>query len=64
MLYIVSGELLPEANKLYKGRMSALGNVLGFLVRNNCSKNIRKQKTSKIAIFGILEVLRFFETLN
>jgi len=37
MLYVVSGELIPEANKLYKGRMSALGNILGFLIRNNCS---------------------------
>lgn len=32
MLYIVSGELLPESNKLYKGRMSSIGNVLGFLL--------------------------------
>ena len=32
MLYIVSGELMPESNKLYKGRMTALGNILGFLL--------------------------------
>jgi zinc transporter ZupT len=32
MLYIVTGELVPEANKLYKGRMSAIGNVIGFLI--------------------------------
>lgn len=32
MLYIVTGELTPEANNLYKGRMSALGNILGFLI--------------------------------
>lgn len=32
MLYIVSGELIPESNKLYKGRMSALGNMLGFIM--------------------------------
>ena len=32
MLYIVSGELVPESNQLYKGRMSALGNMLGFLI--------------------------------
>ncbi len=32
MLYVVTGELIPEANKLYKGRISALGNVLGFLI--------------------------------
>lgn len=32
MLYIVSGELLPESNKLYQGRMSSIGNILGFLL--------------------------------
>ena len=32
MLYIVSGELIPESNKLYKGRMSAVGNMLGFMI--------------------------------
>ena len=32
MLYIVSGELIPESNKLYKGRMSSLGNILGFIL--------------------------------
>lgn len=32
MLYIVSGELVPESNKLYQGRMSAVGNMLGFLI--------------------------------
>lgn len=32
MLYIVTGELTPEANKLYKGRMSGIGNILGFLI--------------------------------
>ena len=32
MLYIVSGELVPEASKLYQGRMTALGNLLGFLI--------------------------------
>lgn len=32
MLYIVSGELIPESNKLYKGRMSAIGNIIGFLL--------------------------------
>ena len=32
MLYIVSGELIPESNKLYKGRMSAVGNILGFII--------------------------------
>lgn len=32
MLYIVSGELIPESNKLYQGRMSAMGNILGFVI--------------------------------
>ncbi len=32
MLYIVSGELIPESNKLYKGRMTAIGNVFGFIL--------------------------------
>ncbi len=32
MLYIVSGELIPESNKLYKGRMASLGNILGFVL--------------------------------
>lgn len=32
MLYIVSGELIPESNKIYKGRMGSLGNILGFVV--------------------------------
>lgn len=32
MLYIVSGELIPESNKLYHGRMTALGNILGFII--------------------------------
>lgn len=32
MLYIVSGELIPESNKLYQGRISAIGNMAGFLI--------------------------------
>lgn len=32
MLYIVSGELIPESNKLYKGRMNSIGNILGFVL--------------------------------
>ena len=32
MLYIVSGELIPESNRLYKGRMTSIGNVLGFII--------------------------------
>ena len=32
MIYIVSGELIPEANQLYHGRMTAIGNMLGLLI--------------------------------
>lgn len=32
MLYMVSGELIPEANKLYSGRMTAIGNMFGFII--------------------------------
>ena len=32
MLYIVSGELIPESNKLYSGRIGAVGNMLGFII--------------------------------
>lgn len=31
MLYIIYGELVPESKKLYLGRLSSLGNVLGIL---------------------------------
>lgn len=31
MLYLVAGELLPESNHLYTGRMATLGNILGLL---------------------------------
>lgn len=32
MLYIVSGELIPESNNLYKGRFPVLGNIIGFII--------------------------------
>lgn len=32
MLYIVSGELLPEANRLHRGRFSTLGTIAGFIL--------------------------------
>ena len=32
MLYIVSCELIPESNKLYKGRFSSMGNMLGIIL--------------------------------
>lgn len=31
MIYIVSGELLPESNRLYQGRMTAIGNMIGLI---------------------------------
>ena len=32
MLYIISCELIPESKKIYTGRFSSLGNILGFLL--------------------------------
>lgn len=32
MIYIVSGELIPEANSLYHGKITAIGNILGLLI--------------------------------
>ena len=32
MVYIVSGELTPESNKLYSGKISAMGSLLGFII--------------------------------
>lgn len=32
MLYIVSGELMPESNQLYAGKLSTLGNIIGFIL--------------------------------
>lgn len=32
MLYIVSGELIPESNNLYKGKLPVLGNIIGFII--------------------------------
>jgi ZIP family zinc transporter len=32
MLYIVSGELVPESNELYKGKLPAIGNIIGFVL--------------------------------
>ena len=32
MIYIVSGELTPEANNLYHGRITAVGSMLGLLI--------------------------------
>lgn len=32
MLYIVSGELIPESNKLYSGKISTICNILGLAI--------------------------------
>lgn len=32
MLYIVSGELIPESHNLYNGKTSGIGNIIGFLI--------------------------------
>ena len=32
MLYIVAGELLPKANKIYDGKISTIGNIAGFIL--------------------------------
>ncbi|MBR1802718.1 MAG: ZIP family metal transporter [Clostridia bacterium] len=32
MIYIVSGELIPESNQLYHGKTTAVGNILGLLI--------------------------------
>lgn len=32
MLYIVSGELIPESNKLYDGKIPAIGTIIGFIL--------------------------------
>ena len=32
MLYIVSGELIPESNKIYDGKASTIGTIIGFIL--------------------------------
>lgn len=32
MLYIVSGELIPESNNLSKTKFPTIGNILGFIL--------------------------------
>ena len=39
MLYIVSGELIPESNQLYKGRMSAVVHVAHRFP--DCNRTVR-----------------------
>lgn len=40
MLYIVSGELIPESNQLYHGRMTAIRKYVRFYNRNICNYNL------------------------
>lgn len=42
MLYIVSGELLPESNKLYNGRISAVREYDRIYYRNCSNSNIKR----------------------
>ena len=42
MLYIVSGELIPESNKLYNGRISAVRKNERIYYRNCSNSNIKK----------------------
>ena len=32
MMYIISCEIIPESNAMYKGRFSKFGNVLGLIL--------------------------------
>ena len=32
MLYSVSGELIPESNKIYQGRMNSIGSMAGLII--------------------------------
>ena len=41
MLYIVSGELIPESNNLYKGRMSAVRKHVGIFNRIICDDVVK-----------------------
>lgn len=40
MLYIVSGELIPESNKLYRGRMTAIREYVRIYSWNICNNYI------------------------
>ena len=42
MLYIVSGELIPESNKLYHGRMTAIRKYDRIYYRNFSNRNLGK----------------------
>ena len=48
MLYIVSGELIPESNKIYQGRMGAMGNIIGFIAEKTNSIKIYEEISMQI----------------
>lgn len=62
MLYIVSGELIPEANSLYKGRMTALRKY-SWILDWNCSSEAIKQKKGENRDFVINKVVKNFENV-
>ena len=45
MLYIVSGELIPESNKLYKGRINAVRKHDWIYYWNFSNKNLKQMFT-------------------
>ncbi len=40
MLYIVSGELIPESNNIYKGRIGAIGNILRIYIGSDSDTDL------------------------
>jgi len=50
MLYIVSGELIPESNNLYKGRMSAVRKYVRLFNRIVCNDVIIKDEIERSSI--------------
>ena len=50
MLYIVTGELIPEANSLYKGRVSAVRKYTWIFNWNDSGKNIKKANGFTLAL--------------
>ena len=60
MLYIVSGELIPESNNIYKGRMGAIGNILRIYswCSSNANLELTKGKKTTIIILDIILVER------
>lgn len=62
MLYIVSGELVPEANTLYHGRMTAVRKYDRIFNWYFCDKNIEAnihQNTAKKRLKNLLFLLTF-----